>query len=356
MSMNNFGTDIAQSVSLKKYTNDFFGELLKRSDVNEICYNGSTLETTDENGKTIKKDVVFYQDAKGHWDYQFCNKLDLQKAKSFAQAAASFKQQAINESHPILSCMLQDGERVQIVVAPATAKNKISITIRKPSQTRYKFEDYLNQGLFDDIKEEVKENPIDDKLNEYLKATDYENFIKTAIVGGKNIVIAGETGSGKTTFMKSLIDFIPLDERVITIEDVEELKFYEHKNYVQLFYPSEAKEDDFLNSATLLKSCLRMKPDRILLAELRGGETYDFINVISSGHNGSITSCHAGSVKETFTRLALMTLQNKQGQKLPFNVIEETLKNTIDVVIHMYANKGKRRISEIYFKGAKNEI
>ena len=114
-----------------------------------------------------------------------------------------------------------------------------------------------------------------------------------AVKNGKNIVICGETGSGKTTFMKTLIDFIPFTDRVITIENAKEIKFYEHKNYVQLFYPSEAKLGDPVTSSTLLKSCLRMKPDRILLAEVRGGETYDFLNVISSGHNGSMTSCHA---------------------------------------------------------------
>lgn len=154
--------------------------------------------------------------------------------------------------------------------------------------------------------------------------------------------------------MKTLIDFISLDDRIITIEDVEEIKFYEHKNFVQLFYPSEAKSTDFLNSATLLKSCLRMKPDRILLAELRGAETYDFINVLASGHGGSITSCHAGSPEETFTRLALMTLQNPQGQCVPFEIIQKTLKDLIDIVVHIHAHHGKRRISGIYFKEIEN--
>ena len=172
---------------------------------------------------------------------------------------------------------------------------------------------------------------------------------------GKNIVIAGATGSGKTTFMKSLIDFIPVDERLITIEDTEEIAFHSHKNFVQLFYPSEAKEGDPVTSAILLKSCLRMKPDRILLAELRGGETYDYLNVLNSGHGGSITSLHSGSVRETFTRLALMILQNPQGQKLPFEIIKKNLDDVIDVVVHIQAHNGERNISDIYYKGAKDE-
>ena len=111
----------------------------------------------------------------------------------------------------------------------------------------------------------------------------------------------------------------------------------------------------FSSSAILLKSCLRMKPDRILLAELRGGETYDYLNVLNSGHGGSITSLHSGSVRETFTRLALMILQNPQGQKLPFEIIKKNLDDVIDVVVHIQAHNGERNISDIYYKGAKDE-
>ncbi|EOG5831117.1 P-type DNA transfer ATPase VirB11, partial [Campylobacter jejuni] len=243
-------------------------------------------------------------------------------------------------------------ERMQIVIPPATKSEHISITIRKPSKTRFKMEDHIKSGLFEDLNPDDKNKikPSDEELIKLYEARDYQNFISKAVSYGKNIIIAGETGSGKTTFMKTLIDFISLDDRIITIEDVEEIKFYEHKNFVQLFYPSEAKSTDFLNSATLLKSCLRMKPDRILLAELRGAETYDFINVLASGHGGSITSCHAGSPEETFTRLALMTLQNPQGQCVPFEIIQKTLKDLIDIVVHIHAHHGKRRISGIYFK------
>lgn len=95
-----------------------------------------------------------------------------------------------------------------------------------------------------------------------------------------------------------------------------------------------------------------MKPDRILLAELRGAETYDFINVLSSGHGGSITSCHAGSSADCFKRLAMMILQNPQGQCVPFEIIQKMLMDLIDIIVHIHAHHGKRRISEIYFKEA----
>lgn len=328
-----------KSVSVEKYTKEHFSKYLDDETITEICYNGD--------------DLIWVLDNKSIWRAETTG-FNYEKASAFTQAVAAFKKAEIQANKPILSCILGNGERVQLVIAPATKERRISITIRKPSQVRYKLDDYVAQGLFNKIvhtEEKISDN--DTELKEMYDNGKYPDFIKKAVEAGKNIVIAGETGSGKTTFMKSLIDFIPLNERIITIEDVEEIKFFEHKNYVQLFYPSEAKESDFLTSASLLKSCLRMKPDRILLAELRGGETYDFINVVSSGHNGSITSCHAGSVKETFTRLALMTLQNSKGQKIPFEIIEKMLKDVIDVVVHIKAHNGKRNITDIYYKGSK---
>lgn len=327
------------SRSLQKYTEDFFADPLKNDTVNEICYNGG--------------DTLFIQDNVAVW-HECPTVLTYDKAHAFATACAAYKGDQIQANKPILSAVLTSGERVQVVMPPASKKNSISITIRKPSKMLYKLEDYAKQGMFNKIIHETsnKRSPTDIKLKELYDSASYEQFITYAVEVGKNIIIAGATGSGKTTFMKSLIDFIPLSDRLITIEDVEEIKFYKHKNFVQLFYPSEAKEGDAITSASLLKSCLRMKPDRILLAELRGAETYDFINVVSSGHSGALTSLHAGSVSETFTRLALMTLQNPQGQKMPFEVIEKNLKETIDIIVHMHAHNGERVITDIYYKGA----
>ena len=325
------------SISLQKYASSFFGKYLNNPHINEICYNGDS--------------SIWFQNANGEWEAED-TKLDFDGAEAFSQASASYKEDQIDKARPILSCVLVGGERVQIVMPPATKREMISITIRKPSQKRFTIDDHEKSGLFESIKDFDKKetNPKDSELLELYKQRKYKDFLAKAVSFGKNIVICGETGSGKTTFMKSLIDFIPIEERIITIEDVEEIKFYEHKNFVQLFYPSEAKSGDFLNSATLLKSCLRMKPDRILLAELRGAETYDFINVLSSGHGGSLTSCHAGSSEDAFKRLSMMILQNPQGQCIPYEIINAMLKDLIDIIVHIYAYHGKRRISEIYFK------
>ena len=303
------------SIVLDNLTQKYFGEFLKDDNINEIAYNGGNF--------------IWIEDTKGQWQ-SFKSNLDIKAALAFGKTAAAFKKDMLDKTKPILSCILTSGERVQIVIPPACKDNCVSITIRKPSKTKYTIADYL------------KNKSLDEPLADLLKSS---------IEAGKNIIICGETGSGKTTFMKTLIDFIPLEERIITIEDVEEIKFYQHKNFVQLFYPSEAKSTDAVNSTTLLKSCLRMKPDRILLAELRGGETYDFLNVISSGHNGSMTSCHAGSVKTAYDRLVMMSMQNPQAIALGKDMIMDIVKNVIDMIVVFKRHNGKRQVTEYVCNG-----
>jgi len=330
-----------KSTSLSKYISKYFESYIEDENITEICYNGDGL--------------IWTLDSSARWKAHE-TPLNFHGASAFSQALAALQNTEADKNKPILSATLPDGQRVQIVLPSATKEQHISITIRKPSNRRFTLEDYEKSGIFNEIGEREASVSSEEKhLRALYYDGNYKEFMIHAVKAGKTIIISGETGSGKTTFMKSLIDFIPHDQRIITIEDVEEIRFYEHKNYVQLFYPSEAKEGDPITSAALLKSCLRMKPDRILLAELRGGETYDFINVINSGHSGSITSCHAGSVKETFTRLALMTLQNANGQKIPHETISQILHDMIDVVVHMHEQDGKRHITDIYYKGAKDE-
>ena len=311
--MSTMGLD--KSAMLDGYVKKYFGKYLDDESINEIAYNGGNL--------------IWTEDIIGNWSSHE-SELNFNAAQSFANACAAYKNDKIERQKPILSCILSTGERVQIVIPNATKENHISITIRKPSKVRYTIDDYIHNGS------------IDAKM---------ANELKIAIENGKNIIICGETGSGKTTFMKTLIDFIPLDERIITIEDVEEIKFWDHKNFVQLFYPSEAKSDSLVNATTLLKSCLRMKPSRILLAEVRGGETYDFLNVISSGHNGSMTSCHAGSVKSAIDRLVMMSMQNTQAQVLGKDMLLDIVSNTIDYIVVFKRLGKKRQVTEYLANG-----
>jgi type IV secretion system protein VirB11 len=334
-------TSMSQISSLSYYTNLYFGKFLEDDNINEIAYQ--------------KPYEIWVERNTGEW-VRYESELTEAKALSLATTLAGNIKTEISDKKPILSCVLPEGERVQVVIPPAS--NLTSITIRKPSKKRITFDDLRQSNIFNEIIKLETDyiSPTDKELLELYNDLQWEQFLAKAVEYGKTIIIAGETGSGKTTFMKALIDFIPRDERIITIEDVPEIKFYEHKNYISLFYPSEAKPTDFLNSATLLKSCLRMKPDRILLAELRGGETYDFLNVISSGHKGSITSLHAGSPQEAFIRLAFMVLQNEQGQCIPFDRIIKMLLNVIHIVVHFTLIKGKRVITGVYFDLANKDI
>ena len=290
------------------------------------------------------------------WERHEIPELTLDQCNSLATATAKLVNQDISDASPILSAVLPAGQRVQIVQTPACEHGTVSVTIRKPSFARRTLSDYDKQGFFKHIRPIDSEFAPDEmELLELKKSGDYMNFLARAVAMEKVIVVAGATGSGKTTFMKALMQEIPKSQRIITIEDVPELFLPDHPNHVHLFYPSEAREEANaqVTAATLLKSCLRMKPTRILLAELRGGETFDFINVCASGHGGSITSLHAGSCDLAFERMALMILQNRQGRTLPYPVIQKLLYQVVDVIVHVhndcYLPDIGRHITELWY-------
>ena len=289
------------------------------------------------------------------WERHEVPDLTFDHCMSLATAIAKFANNEVSDSRPILSAILPGGERVQIVVPSACEHGTVSITIRKPSFNILTLSDYEEQGFFRNIR------PVSQDLSEHelelihLKENGrYIDFMRRAVQLEKVIVVAGETGSGKTTFMKALMQEIPTNERIITIEDVPELFLPNHPNHVHLYYPSEAKEEENapVTAAAELRSCMRMKPSRILLAELRGGEAFDFVNLASSGHGGSITSGHAGSCDLTFERLALMMLQNRQGRTLPYSVIRQLLYLVVDVVVHVHndcVGGFGRHITELWY-------
>ena len=317
------------------------------------------LDDVDITEIAINKPFEVWIEKHNEWTSHSCDALSFLYLNSMATAVASYCDTKIAINQPILSATLPKGERIQCVMPPACSPDTISITIRKPNMTQRTLSDYQQDGFFNHVIPPSQEiTPIDEKLLE-LKDSDLPEFLRLAIKAQKTIVIAGGTGSGKTTFMKMLVDLIPQHQRIITIEDVHELFLPNTPNKVHLFYPSEAIQSDPITSAKLLKSCLRMKPDRILLAELRGAETFDFVNIAASGHGGSITSCHAGSATLTFERLVTMAMKNPEAVSLPYEVIMKLLHQVIDIVIHIDNDVHSdspigRHITEVWFKPKKS--
>jgi type IV secretion system protein VirB11 len=245
---------------------------------------------------------------------------------------------------------LPSGERAQIVIPPATTSGTVAITLRRPSNEAWTVEELARRGIFRATRR--SQGALDDTEKELLRlleGRDFEAFMRLAVRSHKNILVSGPTGSGKTTWTKALIREIPEDERLITIEDAKELILDRHPNHVRLFY---SKDDQGLSRVTpkqLLESCLRMKPDRILLAELRSEEAFDYLRNVNSGHPGSITSIHAGSCELAFEQLVLLIKQSDGGRELARRDIKSLLYLLIDVVIQFGMERQERFIREIYF-------
>lgn len=260
-----------------------------------------------------------------------------------ARLMATANKKSITESAPILSAGLPTGERVQIVIPPAVSR--ISITIRKPAEIEKSLADLEAEGAFDQTELGAGTlKPYEKELQALLKAGAVRRFLERSVETHRNILVCGKTGSGKTTLTRSLSALIPKTERLITIEDVHEIFLRDHPNKVHLFYGREQNEG--ITAKQALASCLRMKPDRILLAELRGDESWDYIKSINTGHPGSITTMHANGALEAFDQLTALVKDSPSGAHLDAGHIRRRLLSTLDVVLY-YA---QWKLKEIWFE------
>ena len=287
------------------------------------------------------------------WSPYAVPEVDSKLMRALGTAVATYAGQKWDSSVPVLSASMPDGSRIQLLMPPAVEFDKLSFTMRKPARFSRTLDNFSQDGLFKRVR--AAQNTIDEMdthLLYLLENMRYQEFFSAAVKGRKNIVVSGATGSGKTTFMKALVQEISLAERIITIEDVREL-FLPHKNCVHLLYSKGGQDQSSIKPKDLLESCLRMKPDRILLAELRGDECLYYVRNAASGHPGSITSCHAGSPSLAFEQLAIMIQDSPGGANLTFDVIKRLLILTIDVVVQFQNHMGERYISEIYFDPVK---
>jgi len=284
------------------------------------------------------------------WQSHELPELGFDKLMRLARAVASYSNQAIDESRPILSATLPDEERIQIVVPPATTKGTVSITIRKPSAVTLTLDDLEGAGLFSEATAvSTGVASWDKNLIDLYEAANYATFLHQAVLARKNIIISGATGSGKTTLSKALIRHIPEQERIISIEDTPELVISQ-PNHVRLFYSKGEQGLAKIGVKDLLESCLRMRPDRILLQELRDGAAFYYIRNVNSGHPGSITTVHADSAQLAFEQLALLVKESEGGRDLARDDIRALLGAAIDVIIQCKRSDGRFLVTEIYFE------
>ena len=311
-------------------------DCMRSPEVTEIC---------------INRPGELYLETREGWQRVEMPSLTFERARQFCTAVVNESNtgQRITDAEPMVSLTFPTGQRAQFVIPPACDAGKVSITIRLPSRHTVTLRQYEDDGFFEQILEDAPAiGGHDRELLELRAARDYAEFFRRAVHYRKNIVVSGATGSGKTTFMKSLVNHIGDGERLVTIEDAREL-FIGQPNVVHLLYSKGGQGSSSITAKSCMEACLRMKPDRIILAELRGDEAFYFIRNCASGHPGSITSCHAGSTAQTWDQLALMVKASAEGSGLEFSVIKRLLKLTIDIVVHIKAHAGRRYITGIDF-------
>ncbi|MFD2346326.1 P-type DNA transfer ATPase VirB11 [Sinorhizobium terangae] len=285
------------------------------------------------------------------WRTHDLPELTFEKLMRFARAVASFSHQSIDETRPILSATLPGDERIQIVIPPATTRNTVSVTIRKPSSVTFTLDDLEQSEFFSETRTTNEDSSTTDQgLLALYQAGRYKDFLREAVISRKNIIISGATGSAKTTLSKALIKHIPVHERIISIEDTPELVIPQ-PNHVRLFYSKGAQGLSRAGPKQLLESCLRMRPDRILLQELRDGTAFYYVRNVNSGHPGSITTVHADSAKLAFQQLTLLVKESEGGRNLDREDIDRLLRVSIDVIIQCKRMDGRFRATEIYFRG-----
>lgn len=311
-------------------------EYLNSVNVTEIC---------------INRPGEIYLETRNGWEQVAVPTLTFDRARQFCTAVVNESNtgQRITDADPMVSLTFPTGQRAQFVIPPACDPGKVSITIRLPARQGRTLQQYEQDGFFSEIIEgDGALGEHDQHLLDLRAQKDYGSFFRHAVNYRKNIVVSGATGSGKTTFMKSLVDHIDLGERLITIEDAREL-FIPHQNAVHLLYSKGGQSASNITAKSCMEACLRMKPDRIILAELRGDESFYFIRNCASGHPGSITSCHAGNIHQTWDQMALMVKASPEGAGLEFSTIKRLLMLTIDIVVHIKAHAGRRYITGIDF-------
>ncbi len=288
---------------------DVLQELVDDPQITEIMINGPDHIFIEQNGKLTRSDL--------HFD-------SVEKLQNVIQQIVSDCNRTVNEASPIVDARLENGSRVNVVLSPVALNGPI-VTIRRFPDKPITMEDLVSFGS---VTKEVCE------------------WLGRLVRAKYNIFISGGTGSGKTTFLNALSDYIPGEERIITIEDSAELQIRRISNIVRMETRNENVEGcRAITIRDLIRTSLRMRPDRIIVGEVRGGEAFDMMQCLNTGHDGSMSTGHANSSQDMLSRLENMILM---GMEIPLEAIRQQIASGIDIIIHLGRLRDKtRRVLEI---------
>ncbi|HYC82609.1 MAG TPA: P-type DNA transfer ATPase VirB11 [Croceibacterium sp.] len=255
-------------------------------------------------------------------------------------AAASA--QGISRAHPLLAASLPDGSRVQVAGPPAT-RGGHALAIRRHVAARLSLEDYEEADAFAEASTAPVALEREDRV-EPVPPDEVREVLRDAVRTKRNILIAGGTSTGKTTFLNALLREIPAEERLILIEDTPELELT-HRNSIGLLAARSTLGEADVRAEDLLMAALRMRPDRIILGELRGPEAFTFLRAVNTGHPGSMTTIHADSPVRAIEQLALLVLQ--AGSRLGRDDVRHYARESIDVFVQLERQAGRRKVAQV---------
>lgn len=272
------------------------------------------------------------------------SELDDASLLRLARQIAAYSHQGISRESPLLAAVLPDGSRVQ-VVAPPASRGRVLIAIRKHVSAGLSLGDYDATGAFDDACL-LRPDKTDARaaLEATLQVDGVTAMLRQAVRERRNILISGGTSTGKTTFLNALIQEVPAEERLIFIEDTPELQIC-HDNAIGLVAARSDLSEAGITADDLVTASLRMRPDRIILGELRGKEAFSFLRAINTGHPGSMTTVHADSPTSAIEQIALLVLQ--AGSRLSRDDIAHYIRSTIDVFVQLGRIGGRRIVTEV---------
>ena len=263
-----------------------------------------------------------------------------------ARQVAALTHQGVNREHPLLAAILPGGARIQIVAPPAT-RGPLALAIRRHVAASLTLQDYAASDHFSETRSGAAPRLFDAELRALIDRRSFADALRLAVRARKNIIVSGGTSSGKTTFLNALLQEVPPDERLILIEDTPEL-LVEHQNCVGMVSVRGELGEASVTANDLLSASLRMRPDRIILGELRGAEAFAFLRAITSGHPGSMTTIHADSPERAIEQLVMLVLYS--GARLSLSDVKSYVEQSIDVFVQLSRSSGRRRVDSIVLR------